>query len=398
MQEDFHYYGTYCAAYLAGYTHEESLDICYSAQLVDLCSRTFLNKIRGPESAATTQLQLELMDTKTNILNLQDITRIWASFHFLPYDLYAKKKWCFKRYLNKYRLICDTNSDLLRKTVILAKDKSLQAVGLAMHVLADTWAHRYFAGTPSLVINNTDSYFYEILPGEDYKKGKKVIFRHSPSKPDDLKEGVYSNSVAQGNEHSIMNLGHGRAGHLPDYSFIRYKYMPAWGDYREIIKDNPSDYMHAFCQMIYALKYFNGTNPEFEVNHYDIVSVEPWKDEIEEILTKRQLDASEDWKALGEKLSGNEIPAFDINKYQSEYIIASMKDKKDTFLGKFINAAMIQKSMVTHEIFISGNLLAGISVDVRNKGIKGIKGIKDYLILLEEMKETLNNGKDRTDW
>ena len=33
MQEDFHYYATYCAAYLAGFNHKESMDICYSAQL-----------------------------------------------------------------------------------------------------------------------------------------------------------------------------------------------------------------------------------------------------------------------------------------------------------------------------------------------------------------------------
>ena len=26
-----------------------------------------------------------------------------------------------------------------------------------------------------------------------------------------------------------MNLGHGRAGHLPDYSFAHYRYQPAWG-------------------------------------------------------------------------------------------------------------------------------------------------------------------------
>ena len=79
MQEDFHYYATYCAAFLAGYTHEESQQICYSAQLVDLCSRTFLRKIGGPAAAATTQLQLELMDARTDPAGLQDITRIWAS-------------------------------------------------------------------------------------------------------------------------------------------------------------------------------------------------------------------------------------------------------------------------------------------------------------------------------
>ena len=100
MQEDFHYYATYCAAFLAGYTHEESQQICYSAQLVDLCSRTFLRKIGGPASAATTQLQLELMDARTDPAGLQDITRIWASFHFLPKDLHAEAPGG-KRYRNK---------------------------------------------------------------------------------------------------------------------------------------------------------------------------------------------------------------------------------------------------------------------------------------------------------
>ena len=48
-------------------------------------------------------------------------------------------------------------------TVELAKGRSLQAVGIAMHVLADTWAHQNFAGTPSLVINNTNFHFFAIF-------------------------------------------------------------------------------------------------------------------------------------------------------------------------------------------------------------------------------------------
>ena len=82
MQEDFHYYATYCAAYIAGYSHEECMAICYSAQFVDLCSVTLLSKIKAPMEAATTQLQLEMMDARTDILGLQNITRIWSSFHF----------------------------------------------------------------------------------------------------------------------------------------------------------------------------------------------------------------------------------------------------------------------------------------------------------------------------
>ena len=180
MQEDFHYYATYCAAYLAGYTHEESMDICYSAQFVDLCTKTLLSKLGAPQDAATTQLQLELADVRTDILGLQDITRIWASFHFLPGDLNAKTEKKFgKRFLRKYRLICKPNGELLRDTVNLAKGRGVQAVGLAMHILADTWAHRYFAGTPSLAINNTNYYFYEYVPDGDGFRERKIDFNHT---------------------------------------------------------------------------------------------------------------------------------------------------------------------------------------------------------------------------
>ena len=387
MQEDFHYYATYCAAFLAGYSHEESLDICYSAQFVDLCSRTLLTRLNAPKAAATTQLQLEMMDARTDPVGLQDITRIWASFHFLPYDLYAKRKGCSRGYLNKYRLICNPNSDLLVETLRLAKGSSLQAVGVAMHVLADTWAHRYFAGTPSLVINNTNYYFFELLPdGEGFTR-RPVTFRHSPSAADDLEHGIYTSSIYQVSEHSIMNLGHGRAGHLPDYSFIRYQYLPAWGDYEEILKDNPSDYYNAFCQMVYAMRYLRGDFPTFEKNVYDTETVAPWEPEIRSILSIRQLDACKDWKSLGERMSGQTVVDFDLDRYQPEYLAADALKKDDTFLGRFFLAALAQKSMVTNQIFRSGNLLAGFSVNFRDKGFRGIR---DYIKLVEQAK-----GRDR---
>ena len=80
-----------------------------------------------------------------------------------------------------------------------------------------------------------------------------------------------------------MNLGHGRAGHFPDYSFARYKYLPAWGDYMEMFKDNPSDYYQAFCQMVYALRCLR-TDSVFENDKYDYDAVEPWEEEIKTIL------------------------------------------------------------------------------------------------------------------
>ena len=364
MNSDFHYYATYCAAILAGYSHEESQDIAYSDCFVDSCCKTLLTKLKAPAAAATTQLKLELMDARTDISGLHDITRIWSSFHFLPYDLYAEPpKRCSKRYKAKYRLICNPNSELVKDTVTLARSKSLQAAGVAMHVLCDTWAHRYFAGTPSLVINNPYNRFVELLPGENGFEERKITFRHSASAPDDLEHSIYTSSLYSNSENSIMNLGHGRAGHLPDYSFIRYKYLPAWGNYEEIVKDNPSDFKNAFCQMLYALKFLHTEAQEFETERYDRQGIAEIEAELDRIINKRQLDASEDWKALGTKLSGKTPEPFDIEKYQEEYMSAERSKKDETFLGKFILAALAQKSMVTNRIFKSGSKLAGKSVE-----------------------------------
>lgn len=388
MQLDFHYYATYCAACIAGYTPEESLQIAYSAQFVDCCSVTLLRKTGGPLSAATTQLQLEMMNEGSDISSIQNMTRIWASFHFLPGDLHAEKEKCGRRYLSKYRLICNPNSSLLAETVELVRDRGLPAAGLAMHILADTWAHRYFAGTPSLAINNTTKYFYEIVPEGESFKLRPIRFNHNPSSPDVPEKGVYTNSLFQSEENSVMNLGHGRAGHLPDYSYARYIYMPAWGEYKEIIKDNPSDYFHAFCQMVYALKCLKGGKP-FETERYDAEAVWPYKDDIIHILTKRQTDACSDWKALAEKISGCSVEDFDIEKYQKEYMDADESSRDETFLGQFFIAAMAQKSMVTNRIFTSGSLIAGFSIDFREKGFAGIK---DFRKLAEQStRSTIND-------
>ena len=377
MQEDFHYYATYCAAYLAGYSHEESLKIAYSAQFVDCCTVTILKKNHAPLSAATTQLQSELMEARTDLIGLQNITRIWSSFHFLPYDLYAPVKALSPTYRSKFRLICKPNGDLVVRTVELAKDRDPESAGLAMHVLADTWAHAYFAGTPSQVINSTVFEFYEVLKKDDDSSyDRRVTFHHNPVGKDDLEKGIYTNSINNGSENSVMNLGHGRAGHLPDYSFIHYKYQPAWGNYDVIDKDNPKEYEKAFCQMIHAMKYLRGEVETFEKETYDLDSILPWKTRINRILSKRQLDASKDWKAFGEELSGCEIISFDINTYQNEYKNASQSMKDNTSFGRFILASMRQKSMVTNAIFESGNMLAGFSVDYLKKGFKGMKDFK----------------------
>jgi hypothetical protein len=125
--------------------------------------------------------------------------------------------------------------------------------------------------------------------------------------------------------------------------------------------------------MIYALKFLRGLEPSFEKSRYDVAAIAPYEAQIKEILTRRQLDACDDWRKLGEQLSGESIEDFDLDKYQQEYLNAPEGSKDSTFLGKFFLAALAQKSMVTNRIFKSGNRLAGFSVDYDEKGLRGMR-------------------------
>ena len=69
-------------------------------------------------------------------------------------------------------------------------------------------------------------------------------------------------------------------------------------------------------------------------------------------------------------MSGCEVEAFDLDKYQEEFVNASHEERDETFLGKFILAATAHKSMVTNRIYSSGNKLAGISI-TRSKSVDG---------------------------
>ena len=378
MLIDFHYYATYCAAYLAGYSHEDSLELAYFDQFADCCTETLLKKLKGPMDAITTQYCAEMVNDSTDIIGLQRITRIWASFHFLPYDLYAKREGCGKAYLNRYRLICKPNGALVADTVNLAKDAgTLQAAGLAMHILADTWAHSNFAGVPSNVINNTRGSFHEIIKEGDNVSERKMTFLPGPVK-DDPVTSHYSCSISRDSEYSVMNLGHGRVGHIPDFSYIRFRYFPAWNNYEYMVKDNPSDYYHAFIQMVYAMKYLRGEYDSFELDKYDEESVLPWKKDIMDVLESRQIDHCAQWKELASRISGHEIEDFDIAKYEQEYLDAPAGDFLTSHLGRFFASAIAQKSMVTHSIYESGNLLAGFSVDIGSR-FPDISELKDII-------------------
>jgi hypothetical protein len=62
-------------------------------------------------------------------------------------------------------LVCLPNSPLVREMIndLIANHRDdLHFIGLRMHVLADTWAHMYFAGIPAWYINDAGDTVNEI--------------------------------------------------------------------------------------------------------------------------------------------------------------------------------------------------------------------------------------------
>ncbi len=307
MEIDFHYYATFTAARLAGFPHEEAGIIAYAAQYVDdsnikrlvandvlvehLLSpsdeyKTLITKFKPiPTCHLDTELgRFETMATWTTS-NINAFRRVWSIFHFLPGNYgansdirpYTGNKSSTdvvgkignmlsdiginfsgdEDFKTSFNLMCLPNSLLVKDMIddISTKPVSnltLYLAGIRMHVLADTWAHCYYSGTPQYWVNDAGYDVYQI----DTNKNKTRI-TWAPTawgvtkavSGVNVEESTPNTTCAQ----STFYLGHGRMGHIPDYPWIVYEYTPKWSA-NPIIKDNPSDFIKGFTQMYMALK------------------------------------------------------------------------------------------------------------------------------------------------
>lgn len=280
MNMDFHYYGTFCAARIAGFSAPEAEEIAWAAQMVDDCTESLLKDcgLTDGNYEATCEGTVENMldDFKywshdPDNTTLRKIRRIWMPFHFLPGNLdtdahrmvyTGNKAWKpgnstgpdilhFDESTDgtDFKCLCLHNSTLVQNMIDTTinmygqynsasqekKQFLLYLIGIRMHVMADTWAHEYFVGTPNYWINDVSEI---TLMNED---GIDISKTRTPSAP---------------SCYSIVYLGHGRLGHYPDCGLLHYKYRPRWvGVDSEVCeKDNVHVFLSAFCQMTDALQ------------------------------------------------------------------------------------------------------------------------------------------------
>lgn len=393
---DFHYYGTYVAACIAGYTQEEAQTIAHAAQYVDdsMINHLFERKKnliieKGDygidfQPFPTCQSFIELMEIffigtcrlqlVTKDLFKEDpftyINSIWAPFHFLPGNINLKKKYEGKRSHDGWfsdwsyndglaeramKLLCLPDSPLVIEMINDIKNHEkdpylLHLIGIRMHVLADTESHENFAGTPAWHVNDNTAEIIEYYDSDNSRwiVNLQIIKNIRDAEEPDLGIELVTPSFDP-SYYGVSFLGHGRLGHIPDYPWIKYRYKPRWSkDFIE--KDNSFHYLKIFRQMVYALKCIKGgfktpiTSLIEEPTKYDNI--------VLKILRTRHnfglLDGGVEircgwWKdAIKNKYFGVDVPQIkDYDKYEwrNELDQSQMLDIKQTDYYKFNYAA-----------------------------------------------------------
>ena len=391
MNQDFHYYGTYMAALTAGYSNDDSKIIAYAAQYVDDMDISILRDVRIANKTATVQTEAQIL--KSSHAEKQNI---WPIFHFLPgnvSDITNQKmldnsQTARKTFLSKQRnftkMICLPNSELVFEMInstkksfdetnqiknsierATSKIQNLVLVGLRLHILADTWAHSYFAGIAHSEVNDAGNDVYMI---DNYEIKRRMRWGL----------GGEVSTPAAPSMHAFNYLGHGRMGHLPDYPWIKYEYFPQWAK-EPIVKDNPSDFLKAFNQMVDVLVFMRSQETEFR-NFNSTPTVAKDKNirlECENIAkfiikTSKPKDVSakkitEAWRCatlnIGKKVGSNgidsdsDIATFDKTTWKNEYMNLNDIDKPKSKFYYFVNAAVSQKSLVTKYLIKNGLFL-----------------------------------------
>jgi len=169
MDIEFHYYMTYLIAARAGFAPEHAEIIAHAAQSVD--DNHIRYRVRSPGGD-----YLNYVSQTMDILKpTRQLAKIYPIFHFIPGDPDAPS--AARKDGRKDAWVTTPNSPVAQKMLKSAlASGNLYRIGVSAHGFVDTWAHQNFLGRRDT---------YNDLPGASWVK-------------------------------TLLNVGHGSAGHMPD--------------------------------------------------------------------------------------------------------------------------------------------------------------------------------------
>jgi hypothetical protein len=308
MQKDFHLYGTYYAARIAGFVEEDAKTIAWAAQHVDKNTKETNIIIKLPRNRTyqfnTILTQIALEDTLARFTDTH--RQVFCAFHFPPgnFHKYGSNK-RISHVVRRFRgltseqvlgsdeqdrrtkitllLITRPNSDTIVDMVNDTKEQfgnfaaddrkmGLFLLGFRMHTFADSWAHQDHVGTPDKEFSHQHNFGW-YPHGGTWEVEDKVI-KSSPYealqyKPTgDIRRTRLSATGGVPNifgavRYFGVNSGHGTMKSWPDYPWAIYEWRPEWSD-TTVKRNNPEAFFEAFVNMVHAMKCVQGEDGEYE--------------------------------------------------------------------------------------------------------------------------------------
>lgn len=252
MQRDFHYYATAVLARAAGFGEDDALTIAYAAQYVDDAQdgRDILVGGREFSPLATANDFGRYLDSKNRDVWL----KVYIPFHFLPpRPITSDKDDFITRPLGQLSL-----SLLQEVSQENAPDPDYRLIrlGVALHTIADTWAHQGFSGRWSQENDVT-----------------KLEALGAPTNLRDAMAKAWRNFTAPIHAANPLQVVHFQAEFWPDYPFLSWRAhfaAPGAGG-REHQRDNPTEYLAAAQWVFQTLSGWPKAAPKPTLNWKEVV-------------------------------------------------------------------------------------------------------------------------------
>jgi hypothetical protein len=253
MQIDFHHAVTYVLARMAGFDPQRAGIVAYSAQYVDDATNEGVVQFTNGAMYERISSAHKMLDYR-NFDELQN-HRAWMPFHFLPGNS-GESAPAVPPQLSSgdfaQRSVCKANSAVARDMVKNSLDRSssphgLHRLGIAMHVYADTWAHREFCGMAHAINRASD------LQDREGNADTNLLSRLSDFFHDKF-DAAKGELVAE-----ALPVGHGAVLSYPDKPFLVWKYTN--GNGFAVERNNPAEFLDAAALMLDALKECRGRLP-----------------------------------------------------------------------------------------------------------------------------------------
>lgn len=245
MKVDFHHAVTYVVARHAGFSPEEAATVAYSAAYVDDATNSGTIRFENGAMYSRRSSAHRMIDYR----NLQEVLNhsVWIPFHFLPGNGgCAAGDHPTGSFIQK--LVCYPDSpvahDMLEAACARKDTRSgLYRLGIAMHVLADTWAHQGFTG----VIHDINDVSHIRCDGEDLDA---PILNRWKRWVQWMQKGW--GRLKSGFAGEVLPLGHAAVLDYPDTPFLRWSYRSHAGEW--VYCDNVSRFVEAAEGMCRAMQ------------------------------------------------------------------------------------------------------------------------------------------------